>query len=42
VVADRSLRRLNRAGWDPFDPGLAHPDPLQSWRLAAAALRRRF
>ena len=42
VIADRSLRRLNRAGWDPFDPGLAHPDPLQSWRLTAAMLRRRY
>ena len=42
VVADRSLRRLKGAGWDPFDPDLAHPDPLQSWRLAAAMLRRRY
>jgi NADH dehydrogenase [ubiquinone] 1 alpha subcomplex assembly factor 6 len=42
VVADRSLRRLKRAGWDPFDSGLSHPDPWQSWRLAVAALRKRF
>jgi len=42
VIADRSLRRLKRAGCDPFAPGLARPDPLQSWRLAAAALRGRF
>src|ERR1700730_7824207 len=37
VVAARFLRRLERAGYDPFDPALATPDPLQSWRLAAAA-----
>ena len=42
VVAERSLTRLRRAGYDPFDPALAHRDPLQSWRLAAAALRHRF
>jgi len=42
VVADRSLRRLQRAGCDPFDPALARPDPLQSWRLAFAALFNRF
>jgi len=42
VVAEHSLRRLRHAGYDPFDPALARPDPLQSWRLATAALRRRF
>jgi NADH dehydrogenase [ubiquinone] 1 alpha subcomplex assembly factor 6 len=42
VVAARFLRRLERAGYDPFDPALATPDPLQSWRLAAAALFNRF
>jgi NADH dehydrogenase [ubiquinone] 1 alpha subcomplex assembly factor 6 len=42
VIADRWLRQLNRAGYDPFEPSLARPDPLQSWRLAAAALRKRF
>jgi phytoene synthase len=42
VIATRSLRRLERAGYDPFAPGLVAPDPLQSWRLAAAILRRRF
>src|SRR5204862_131662 len=42
VIADRVLARLRRAGWDPFDPGLAAADTLQSWRLAAAALRGRF
>jgi NADH dehydrogenase [ubiquinone] 1 alpha subcomplex assembly factor 6 len=41
IVADRALVRLRRAGFDPFsrDNGA---DPLQSWRLAAAALLRRF
>jgi NADH dehydrogenase [ubiquinone] 1 alpha subcomplex assembly factor 6 len=42
VVAGRALKRLKRAGNDPFAPALARPDPLQSWRLAAAALRSRF
>ncbi len=42
VVAERSLKRLERAGNDPFAPELARRDPLQSWRLAAAALRSRF
>ena len=42
VVADRFLLRLKRAGFNPFAPELAAPDPLQSWRLALAALRGRF
>jgi NADH dehydrogenase [ubiquinone] 1 alpha subcomplex assembly factor 6 len=42
TVAQHSLKRLKRAGYDPFDPALAVPDPLQSWRLAAAALFSRF
>jgi NADH dehydrogenase [ubiquinone] 1 alpha subcomplex assembly factor 6 len=42
VVAQRSLLRLKQAAYDPFDPALAVPDPLQSWRLAAAALLYRF
>ncbi len=42
IVADRFLARLNRAGFNPFAPELVIPDPLQSWRLAAAALRGRF
>ena len=42
VIAHRSLLRLKRAAYDPFDPPLAVPDPLQSWRLAAAALFNRF
>ncbi|MGD9616296.1 MAG: squalene/phytoene synthase family protein [Alphaproteobacteria bacterium] len=42
VIADRFLLRLKRAGCNPFAPELAAPDPLQSWRLALAALRNRF
>ncbi len=42
IVAQRSLTRLKRAGYDPFDRVLLAPDPLQSWRLAAASLRNRF
>jgi phytoene synthase len=42
IVADRFLVRLQRAGYDPFAPVLAVPDPLQIWRLAAAALLNRF
>ncbi len=42
VIAAHSLRRLKRAGYDPFDPALARPDPVQSWRLAAAAVRLRL
>ena len=42
VIADRFLLRLKRAGFNPFAAELAAPDPLQSWRLTAAALRNRF
>jgi hypothetical protein len=42
TVAQGALIRLKRAGYDPFDASLATPDPLQSWRLAAAALLNRF
>jgi NADH dehydrogenase [ubiquinone] 1 alpha subcomplex assembly factor 6 len=42
IVAERSLDRLRRAGFDPYDRRLLVPDPLQSWRLAFAALRGRF
>jgi phytoene synthase len=42
IVADRFLVRLRRLGYDPFAPALAVPDPLQIWRLAAAALLKRF
>jgi NADH dehydrogenase [ubiquinone] 1 alpha subcomplex assembly factor 6 len=40
-IAGNALRRLERAGFDPFT-GAALADPLQSWRLAYAASRRRF
>ncbi|HEX3882741.1 MAG TPA: phytoene/squalene synthase family protein [Stellaceae bacterium] len=42
VIAGRYLVRLKRAAFDPFDPALAVPDALQSWRLLAASLRGRF
>jgi NADH dehydrogenase [ubiquinone] 1 alpha subcomplex assembly factor 6 len=42
VVADRFLARLRHAEYDPLTPALAMPDPLQIWRLAAAALLNRF
>jgi NADH dehydrogenase [ubiquinone] 1 alpha subcomplex assembly factor 6 len=42
IIADRLLARLRQAGYNPFAPELARPDPLQSWRLFAAALRNRF
>lgn len=42
IIASHYLVRLTRAGFDPFDPALAAPDPLQSWRLLAASLRGRF
>ena len=41
-IAQRSLARLRRAGYDPFDPSLTARDPLQSWRLAIAMLLGRF
>jgi len=42
IVAARSLRRLKRAGYDPFHPTLAAPQPTQSWRLAISSLRNRI
>ena len=42
VIAERYLKRLRRAGSDPFAPQLALPDPLQAWRLLAASLLRRY
>jgi NADH dehydrogenase [ubiquinone] 1 alpha subcomplex assembly factor 6 len=41
-IADSALRRLERAGFDPFSGAAAGGDPLQSWRLAYAMLTRRF
>ena len=40
-IAATSLKRLERAGFDPFS-GAGESDPLQSWRLAFAALTGRF
>jgi NADH dehydrogenase [ubiquinone] 1 alpha subcomplex assembly factor 6 len=42
IVAERALRRLACARYDPFDPRLSAPDPLQIWRLAWAALVGRY
>jgi NADH dehydrogenase [ubiquinone] 1 alpha subcomplex assembly factor 6 len=42
VIAGRALSRFENVGGDPFAPGLAAPDPLQSWRLALAALTGRY
>jgi phytoene synthase len=41
-IAATALRRLERAGFDPFSGAAARPDPLQSWRLAWAAWRGRL
>jgi NADH dehydrogenase [ubiquinone] 1 alpha subcomplex assembly factor 6 len=41
TLARAHLRRIKNAGNNPFDPSLALPDYLASWRLAAAALRGR-
>jgi NADH dehydrogenase [ubiquinone] 1 alpha subcomplex assembly factor 6 len=41
-IADNALRRLERDGFDPFAGAASAIDPLQSWRLAWAALRGRF
>lgn len=40
-IAARTLTRLERAGFDPFS-GTVEGDPLQSWRLAFAAMTGRF
>ena len=42
ILAARSLTRLKSADYNPFDRALAGSDPLQSWRLAVAALFGRF
>lgn len=41
-IAANALRRLERAGFDPFQTAATSSDPLQSWRLAYAMLVRRF
>jgi phytoene synthase len=40
-IATTALKRLERAGFDPFS-GAGESDPLQSWRLAFAAMTGRF
>jgi NADH dehydrogenase [ubiquinone] 1 alpha subcomplex assembly factor 6 len=40
-IAAHALTRLKRAGFDPFS-GAGESDPLQSWRLAFAAMTGRF
>ncbi len=42
VLAAADLARLARAGYDPFAPGLARPDPWRGWRLTLASLRGRY
>lgn len=41
-LADRHLRRLAKAGYDPFHPDLQQEAPGQIWRLAWWALRGRY
>src|SRR3984893_15166290 len=36
IVAERHLQRLKRAGCESLDKTVTIPDPLQSWRFAAA------
>ena len=40
-IAAHALKRLARTGFDPFS-GAGESDPLQSWRLAFAAMTGRF
>ena len=42
VLAQADLARLARAGYDPFAPAVARPDPWRSWRLTLASLRGRY
>jgi len=42
IVAERWLKRLARAGFDPFDRALIARDPLRSWWLAIASRRNRY
>jgi len=42
IIAERSLARLKRAHYNPFDPALTAPDTMQSWRLAIASLCKRY
>ena len=40
-LATLYLERLERAGWNPYDPAINAPMPLKSWSLWWAALTRR-
>jgi NADH dehydrogenase [ubiquinone] 1 alpha subcomplex assembly factor 6 len=42
VLADRHLRRLERAGYDPFAPQLQRPVPAEALRLAIANVAKRY
>ncbi len=42
ALADRTLTRLEKAGYNPFEPALAREPPGQIWRLAWAAWRGRY
>ena len=42
LLAEADLARLRRAGYDPFAPAVARPDPWRSWRLTLASLRGRY
>ncbi|HUH84022.1 MAG TPA: phytoene/squalene synthase family protein [Stellaceae bacterium] len=42
VLAEADLKRLARAGYDPFAARMARPDPWRPWRLTVAALKSRL
>lgn len=42
TLARADLRRLRRAGYDPFDPRLSQPAPDRVWHLLWASLHRRY
>jgi NADH dehydrogenase [ubiquinone] 1 alpha subcomplex assembly factor 6 len=42
VLAAADLARLERAGYNPFAPAVARPDPWRGWRLALASLSGRY
>jgi len=42
TLADQTLARLARAGYDPFADRLRDPAPGRAWRLAWASLRGRY
>jgi phytoene synthase len=42
VLAAADLRRLWRAGFDPFAPSIARADPWRAWRLAIATAAGRY